>query len=359
LIVMPTMAYFTDFLASTAEISNLMSVLAVLGGLLVMFVFLLRLIYQDIADGGGGGVTKVTHKSPQTKMTKVHIPFTLALQEESSLADTVRVKVSSTCPYYAKYFWGVQITAFHHVLRGPWPWFYQAFLHGNLFGVEHCVETSDVREAQDAHEERGVIIRKTSTLPLNLGQAPREVYPLVVVMVKKDSDQTEDLTEVTALVNIFHIKDSSCPIPSQILCTYMRQGAGVTLLRQMYLTDSLGGESSDTESAEESETEDSPGCVETKGMKAKCIICQLGRVNRVCLPCRHANTCGDCFERLQNRCPMCRGFISSYFLLRPEPARMEPPTSPTPPIPPPTLTWAERLHRWNIWVNAAMGAQEN
>ena len=39
-------AYFTDFLASTAEISNLMSVLAVLGGLLVMFVFLLRLIYQ-------------------------------------------------------------------------------------------------------------------------------------------------------------------------------------------------------------------------------------------------------------------------------------------------------------------------
>lgn len=40
------MAYFTDFLASTAEISNLMSVLAVLGGLLVMFVFLLRLIYQ-------------------------------------------------------------------------------------------------------------------------------------------------------------------------------------------------------------------------------------------------------------------------------------------------------------------------
>ena len=43
---MPTMAYFTDFLASTAEISNLLSVLAVLGGLLVMFVFLLRLIYQ-------------------------------------------------------------------------------------------------------------------------------------------------------------------------------------------------------------------------------------------------------------------------------------------------------------------------
>jgi len=357
---MPTMAYFTDFLASTAEISNLMSVLAVLGGLLVMFVFLLRLIYQDIADGGGGGVTKVTHKSPQTNMTKVSIPFTLSLQEQTTMDDSVRVKVSSSCPYYAKYFWGVQISAFHHVLRGPWPWFYEAFLHGNLFGVEHCVEISDVREARDAHEERGVVIRRTSTAPLNLGQAPREVYPLVVVLVRKDSDKTEDLTEVTALVNIFHIKDSSCPIPSQILCTYIRQGAGVTLLRQMYLTDSLGGESSDTESAEDSDTEDSPGGDKTKEMQARCIICQLGRVNRVALPCRHANTCGECFERLQNRCPMCRGFISSYFLLRPEQVRSEPTRSEhRPPPQPPTLTWAQRLQRWNVWANAAMGAQEN
>jgi len=357
---MPTMAYFTDFLASTAEISNLMSVLAVLGGLLVMFVFLLRLIYQDIADGGGGGVTKVTHKSPQTNMTKVSIPFTLSLQEQNTMDDSVRVKVSSSCPYYAKYFWGVQISAFHHVLRGPWPWFYEAFLHGNLFGVEHCVDISDVREARDAHEERGVVIRRTSTAPLNLGQAPREVYPLVVVLVRKDSDKTEDLTEVTALVNIFHIKDSSCPIPSQILCTYIRQGAGVTLLRQMYLTDSLGGESSDTESAEDSDTEDSPGGDKTKEMQARCIICQLGRVNRVALPCRHANTCGECFERLQNRCPMCRGFISSYFLLRPEQVRTEPTSREhRPPPQPPTLTWAQRLQRWNVWANAAMGAQEN
>jgi len=359
---MPTMAYFTDFLASTAEISNLMSVLAVLGGLLVMFVFLLRLIYQDIADGGGAGVTKVTHKSPQTIMTKVAIPFTLALQENCSVPDSglnARVKVSSSSPYFAKYFWGVQISAFHHVLRAPWPWFYQAFLHGNLFGVEHCIESSDVREANDAHEERGVVIRKTSANPLNLGQAPREVYPLVVVMVRKDSENTEDLTEVTALINIFHIKDSSCPIPSQILCTYMRQGAGVTLLRQMYLSDSLGGESSDTESAEDSETEDSPGDRKNKEVQARCIICQLGRVNRVALPCRHANTCGECFDRLQSRCPMCRGFISSYFLLRPEPVRADPPHSTTQPSIPLTMTWGQRVHSWNMWVNAAMGLQEN
>eukprot|EP00092_Neocalanus_flemingeri_P047306 GFUD01053573.1.p1 GENE.GFUD01053573.1~~GFUD01053573.1.p1 ORF type:complete len:360 (+),score=113.45 GFUD01053573.1:61-1140(+) len=359
---MPSMAYFTEFLASTAEISNLMSVLAVLGGLLVMFVFLLRLIYQDIADGGGEGVTKVTHRSPQTNMTKVNIPFALSLQENCVVSDSglnVRVKVSSTSPYYARFFWGVQISAFHHVLRAPWPWFYEAFLHGNLFGEEHCVESSEVREATSGHEERGVVIRKSSAEPLNLGQAPREVYPLVVVLVRRDSEHTEDLTEVTSLINIFHLKDSSCPIPSQILCTYMRQGAGVTLLRQMYLTDSLGGESSDTESAEDSETEDSPGDRGTKQQQARCIICQLGRVNRVALPCRHANTCGECFERLQNRCPMCRGFISSYFLLRPEPVTVDPVPPASPLDHPPTLSWGQRWNNWNMRVNAAMGLREN
>ena len=39
-------AQITDLLASTVEISNLMSVLSVLAALLVMLVFLTRLIYQ-------------------------------------------------------------------------------------------------------------------------------------------------------------------------------------------------------------------------------------------------------------------------------------------------------------------------
>ena len=41
-----SMAYITDLLTSTAEISNLVSVLTVLMGLVVMLVFLIRLIYQ-------------------------------------------------------------------------------------------------------------------------------------------------------------------------------------------------------------------------------------------------------------------------------------------------------------------------
>ena len=41
-----TGAQMTDLLTSTAEISNLVSVLSVLAGLLVMLVFLIKLIYQ-------------------------------------------------------------------------------------------------------------------------------------------------------------------------------------------------------------------------------------------------------------------------------------------------------------------------
>ena len=41
-----SMAQVTDLLASTAEISNLMSVITVLLGMVAMMVFLVRLIYQ-------------------------------------------------------------------------------------------------------------------------------------------------------------------------------------------------------------------------------------------------------------------------------------------------------------------------
>ena len=40
------MAQVTELLTSTAEISNLMSVITVLLGLVAMMVFLVRLIYQ-------------------------------------------------------------------------------------------------------------------------------------------------------------------------------------------------------------------------------------------------------------------------------------------------------------------------
>jgi len=337
-----SMLYITDLMTSTAEISNLVSVLTVLMGLVVMLVFLIRLIYQDIADGGTG-VTKVNVKTPQTIMTRVDVPFTLSLQSDTTSA--VKLKVSSKCAYSVKYSWAVPITSFHHMLRSPWPKFYESAV------------SSDLDSHSGAHDDREIILQCPQNL--NLGQAPREVYPLVVILVKLGSENTEDYTAVTSLIKIIHLKDATCPIPSQVLSTYIRQGSGLTQLRPMFVSDNGGGECSDTESAEDSETEDWPS---SGGIMARCVVCQLARVNRVALPCRHANTCASCFDRLQSRCPMCRGFISSYFLLFPDP---DPPPEDKSRAPEPEgsvharRSWSTMWHEWNVRVNAAMGLQEN
>jgi len=336
----------------------MVSILSVLIGLVVMSVFLIRLIYQDIADGGGQGVTKINLKVPQTVMTRVEIPFTLTLEANTSTSSRVVVKLSSRCSYIIKYFWAVPISTFHHGLRSPWSWFYSAAVSRdtcNLFGG------SETRVSQcQAHEEMNMIL--TCPRDLDLGQAPRDVYPLVVILVKTGSEDVENNTEVTSLINIIHIRDATCPIPSQILATYIRQGGGLTQLRPLFVSDSGEAECSDTESAEDSETEDWPS---SSRVLARCVVCQIGRVNRVVLPCRHASTCAACFDRLQARCPMCRGFISSYFLLFPDPA-----PAPTlnssdgaggPPVPAEVTgrSWRTVWRDWNVRFNAALGLQEN
>ena len=311
---------------------------------------------QDIADGGGGGVTKVNVKTPQTVMTRVDIPFTLSLQSDSP-PNNVVVRVSSKCSYSMKYFWAVPISSFHHVLRSPWTWFYKAAVSSDSVNVD-MFGGDQTRVSQSAsHDDRDITLSCPSNL--DLGQAPREVYPLVVILVKTGSETIEDLTEVTALINIIHLKDATCPIPSQVLSTFIRQGSGLTQLRPMFVSDSGAGECSDTESAEDSETEDWPS---SAGIMARCVVCQIGRVNRVALPCRHANTCATCFDRLQSRCPMCRGFISSYFLLFPDPAPPKQAESHVTRATPDLVTprnWTSLWQQWNNRVNALMGLQEN
>lgn len=356
------MSQVTELLTSTAEISNLMSVVTVLLGLVAMMVFLVRLIYQDIADGGGSGVTKINVKTPQTVMTRVELPFTVSLNQSHSVltknvecyddADQVMLRVSAKHNYYFRYYWSVPIKSFHHMLRAPWPWLYKAAVASDtdMLSSSHCSAPTMVH----GHEDRTVKVPRPRDL--QLGPAPREVYPLVVILLRCGSDVAEDHTQVTCLVNIIHLKDATCPIPSQILATYIRQGSGLTQLRPLYVSDDH--ESSDTESAEDSETEDWPSSASIT--RATCVVCQTARVNRVALPCRHANTCGQCFDRLQSRCPMCRSFISSYFLLFPDP---EPPpdivSAPVTSEPPTPRSWSSMWRHWNIRINNMMGLREN
>ena len=48
-----------------------------------------------------------------------------------------------------------------------------------------------------------------------------------------------------------------------------------------------------------------------------CVVCQYFPLSRALLPCRHTCICASCFSKL-DRCPMCRGPITSYFCIRSE-----------------------------------------
>lgn len=46
-----------------------------------------------------------------------------------------------------------------------------------------------------------------------------------------------------------------------------------------------------------------------------CIICQSKPISHALLPCRHTCVCGSCYMKLEDRCPMCRCKITSYFCI--------------------------------------------
>ena len=56
-------AQLTDLLVSTAEVSNLLSFLAVLGGLLVMMAFIIRMLYQVTLNWSKGPITLCSDRS--------------------------------------------------------------------------------------------------------------------------------------------------------------------------------------------------------------------------------------------------------------------------------------------------------
>ena len=73
-----------------------------------------------------------------------------------------------------------------------------------------------------------------------------------------------------------------------------------------------------------------------------CVVCQNAPVFYTLLLCRHACVCYSCIKLL-DRCPMCRGFIDSYFRLgdAPDPEQRETSGDVSPG---PRLSWWEALN---------------
>lgn len=81
-----------------------------------------------------------------------------------------------------------------------------------------------------------------------------------------------------------------------------------------------------------------------------CVVCQNAPIFYTLLSCRHACVCYLCIKLL-DRCPMCRGFIDSYFRLKNVPDPVLPDNS-SEECPEPRLPWWETL---NIRLNHMLG----
>ncbi|KAL1110489.1 hypothetical protein AAG570_008017, partial [Ranatra chinensis] len=213
----------------------------------------------------------------------------------------VRCRISSQTGYRLEAYWGVSIRELHVVLWRPWAPIAASIAAGKLLNNNFQHRGSSYTEA--GHGEKCVTM-SLPEMPLDLGTPPRLRYPLVIFLIR-DTPGTLHPDETVALINVVHIKDTVCTLPTSILAQYLKQANGqLSCLKQLYLA--TGNPLSYDTSLELID-----------GVEQLCVVCQYFPLSRALLPCRHTCICASCFGKLDT-CPMCRSPIKSYFCIRGE-----------------------------------------
>ncbi|VEN43385.1 unnamed protein product [Callosobruchus maculatus] len=322
-------------LLAAAELSNIFSVLAVLLCFFAMVLYITRNMMVLRVHGDDfvfpTNIHQVPPRIPQMNMMKVHIPFTFKLLEtsKSSYSD-LQCSLSSQVKYCVYAYWGVNIRELHIFLWRPWADLREACLSGEF--LKGYYQYTGVYLQRKAHSDETLTLKLDETL--ELGTPPRLCYPLVILLFRNDVDDEIHPEETVALINVVHIKDKVCTLPTSILAQYLKQANGqLSCLKQLYLaTGNPGGyEEGQISLAVAEPVEGGPNSVEptlvcrtnedstlwnTSGEQL-CVVCQYFPLSRALLPCRHTCICASCFDKL-DRCPMCRGPIKSYFCIRGE-----------------------------------------
>lgn len=326
----------TTMLMSVAELTNIFSVLAVLLCFCAMVLFItrnmmvLRVHGEDIVFPNN--LHQVAPRIPQMNMMKVHIPFTFKLLEKSkSSYSEVQCSVSSQVQYRIQVYWGVNIRELHIKLWRPWSTLRDSCINGTLLSGYYQQPGPSLRK--DPHSDE-IITLSLPAPPLELGTPPRLCYPLVIFLLRLDGQDHVHPDETVSLINVVHIKDSVCTLPTSILAQYLKQANGqLSCLKQLYLATGNPGGYEDGQiplAVAEPINSDSNGIRHTllcpsnedtavwnSGGEQLCVVCQYFPLSRALLPCRHTCICASCFDKLE-RCPMCRGPIKSYFCIRGE-----------------------------------------
>ncbi len=267
---------------SLVEYSQYASIFAILFATSLMTFYILRIVNLDLLNAFPGGVVRVPQTCHRIKMETQSLEVGFEISETTDQKISLRLKASEERNIVTlRAYWGVEIERFYHVLRSPsWTWFKEAFLKGNLFGADACLILDPMKEID---VQKDPIFELDIHQSLELGQAPRTRYPLVLVVMNEQSFN----------INVIHVEDKSfMSFPSHILGQYVKlPDSSLTHLVPIY----------------------------NAGESSECVVCISKPATRVTLPCRHASTCGKCFSKLpQNKCPMCRCQIQSFFLIRQE-----------------------------------------
>lgn len=330
------MVALPTLLMTAVEFSNFFSIFAVLLVFCAMIMFItknmmiLRVHGDDLVFSTS--IHNVAPRIPQMNMMKVHIPFTFKLLETSkSSYNELQCRLSSQVNYSVRVYWGVNIRELHIFLWRPWADLRDACMKGDF--LQGYYQYPGLRVNKSPHSDQTVIL-KLPAPSLDLGTPPRLCYPLVIVLLRNDVVDNVHPDETVALINVVHIKDQVCTLPTSILAQYLKQANGqLSCLKQLYLaTGNPGGfEENQIPLAVAEPVEGGPGplgrtlvCPTSEDSAfwnssgdQLCVVCQYFPLSRALLPCRHTCICASCFEKL-DRCPMCRGPIKSYFCIRGE-----------------------------------------
>lgn len=329
-------------------------------------------LHDDIVFGNGMHQRRI----PRMKMMKITIPFILKLDETSKSIDSINCTITSQITYTIRAFWGVSIRELHMFLWKPWSSIQKSVLSGEMLSGFYQLRGLEL--TNDPHKEK-VFSLSFPKPPLDLGTPPRLCYPLVIFIVRNDSEVTLHPDETVALINVVHIRDSVCTLPTSILAQYLKQASGqLSCLKQLYLavgnnisaeettkatTTTTTTTTANTTSATTTATTNTAANNTTSAFdkddvsvwavagEQLCVVCQYYPLSRALLPCRHTCVCSVCFEKL-DRCPMCRSPFNSYFTIRSE--DYSPGESMPQDLKPTLLNW---LLNWNDRLNNFLGYQ--
>lgn len=281
--------------------------------LVSLFVFIARL-----AGPEPGASTEVTIADTAVKhdMQQLYNPFILKLTSETKASVQEGATFEVTCRVAAEVrpLWAVSIDELYPAIHQPWPDIARQISDQSFLTDHSFVDDSGHQILTIGRCEKKEIMLSPPVFQLPLGDAPRDKYPLVVILynpeaVKDDFAMTTELAhQVVLTVTVVHLKDDTCPAVSHVIAQYVR-----TPFLQPHLLKTLFVTNTDDHVA--SGDVDRQAAPQHNEASTLCVVCQNAQVDRVLLPCRHCCVCAVCFPRL-SRCPMCRSHINAYFELK-------------------------------------------